>query len=973
MHTPWNNKLLRTWHSHLYLLLFYFILSKKRDTLFTKIGHFSFFPFTSLQLMKIPIDRCDSFESCRQQKQLQEHVLSQVGKVRKTSSPTVNQRSPSQQQQPLPRHQLPATGSLPMSPTVSTPSFVRVTTSTSPFPSSASSPSASSSSSPSPVIFVVNPLESFASGGRRIFLHGSGFNSATNCKMVLYNFYSAEIINETTCSIMNDTVIQCITPSVRKIFDSLVATTGWTSTAPVSSASDLFDSTTNSLTVRVAFFLDGMLLVKHHQLQQQESALNFKRSNSNTFTSANGGNELASLATSYSSGASSPFASRVQQQQSQQASTSLTSGQVSLNSNLQAATNAGLFLFTYYPDPRVFFVFTSPGEEETSIKLYNQQESLIIDGENLKLGASEADVVVTVGNYLCNLTTMSMKQLLCTPPDSEYIESTSLPPVVVRFGENISYKIGYLRYPHHGKYLSTITTSSSSSSSTTSSNGSSETLGLTSSWLFVAIAVFFGVIVVVVLVMWTTRKHGLISRASNSIGRNNRRHIGGYNHNINVRRAFGHGLTQANGYHTTGTNYSTNRHYYGTGMRVPPSSIGVFDHQGYYDISSSMTKVPPPPLISSTLKPLPLIPTSILLSNGQNNHVTNVTGVSLDRMTTNTSTSLSSASTSASNESTSSGGSNFLESSTKLTDIDGHNGNNFGIGSSPSDSAANAIYAEIPEMVNTLERNSLRGQMVTSNNLLGPCEQRNIPNLLIPFNDTNGNVNGVGPETPLLTLNHHSQQASHLMNHQQVNHFTNGHNCNNSNQFTSGFHHPHLNNSNGNGSSSGHTITSCLSSSNGVPNGANVRSSYSPFVNKHQRIQPMSTAVTVKTTTTNSNCNNSKSRHASLLPGSPAIAIQSITTATTTPTATTTVTYNSVPHYEDTFLQGTNVRGRMRRPTGTNNSNNNCNSSSNNSSNGNNHASDNSATTDASSCPLVAPASKTSASLLVLDPTAWNY
>lgn len=894
--------------------------------------------------MKIPIDRCDSYESCRQQKQLQEHVLL---KNRNKTFTTVRPYPSSQQQpsQPNTSRQQTTTGSSPMSPTAST-SYTRLTTLTS---------SVSSPALPTAVIYSVNPVESFASGGRRISIQGSGFNSALNCKMVLYNFYTSDIINETTCSILNDTVIQCVSPSVKKIFDSLVASTGWTSTSSVSGTSDLFDSNSNSLTVRVSFFLDGSQILK------QDTSLSFKRSNLNTFTSTNGGNELASLVSSYSSTASatSPF-TRLQQQQQQQP---MTSGQVSQSTYSQAASN-GIFFFTYYPDPRVFFVFASTQEEETSIKLYNQQESLIIDGENLKLGANEADVVVTVGNYLCNLTTMSMKQLVCTPPDSEYIDSASLPPVVVRFGENISYKIGYLRYPHHGTLLNPFGSTSSSSSSTTSTNvSSSDSLGLTSSWLFVAIAVFFGVIVVIVLVMWTTLKHGLFSRATGSIGSNNRRHIGYSSHNINLRRTFGQGISHTNGYHTTGTNYSTNRHYFGTGIRVPPSSIRVFDHQGYYD-TSSITKVQPP-LISSTLKPLPLIPTSALFSNGQHNHVSNVTGVSLDRMTTNTSTSLSSASTSASNESTSSGGSNFLESSTKLTDIDGHNGNNF-IGSSPTDSAANAIYAEIPEMVNTLERHSVRNQMLTGNNLLGgSCEHRNIPNLLIPFNDSNGNVNGVGPETPLLTLNHHSHQQSHLMNHQQLNHFTNGHNNSssnnnnnnnmnngNSNQFTNGFHHPHLNNSNG---SSGKAITS-MSSSNGSNNVTNVRSSYSPFVNKHQRIQPMSTAVAVKTTNNNSsgsNVNSGKNRQGSVLPGSPGVAVQSMGTTTANCTATT-VTYNSVPQYEDTFLQGTNVHGRMRRPSGTNNNSNN-------------------GSTDASSCPLVAPPSMSSASLLVLDPTAWNY
>lgn len=802
------------------------------------------------------------------------------------------------------------------------------------------------------VIYSVNPSESFASGGRRFYIYGAGFNSANNCKMILYNYYSTDIINETMCNIVNDSMITCISPSVKRVLESIFANS-WPHSP--STSSDLFDVNSNSLTVRVSFLLDSSVLLKLH-------------SNSNTMRRTNVPNTASSSSGSSGNNELTSFITSLHQSSRTGTPHSLTNGATQVNNNnLQgspASTSAGtngIFYFTYFPDPRVFFVFTSNEEEETSIKTFNQGESIVIDGDNLRLAATEADVIVTVGDYLCNVTSFTMKQIICTPPDADLIETNSLPPVFVKFGENISYKIGYLRYPHH-KFVNTFASTSSSSGLNPHLIGNSDSFaGITSTWLFVAIAVFLGVLVVLVLVGWTSIKHGLFSRGNTSIGGNNRRHIGYTSHNINLRRTFGHAIPSSNGYHSTATNYSTNRHYFGTGMRVPPSSIGVFD-QGYYDISSSMSKVaPPPPLISSTLKPLPLIPSSILFSNSQGNHGSNVTGVSLDRMTTNTCTSLSSASTSASNESTSSSGSNFLESSTKLTDLDGQNGNNF-IVSSPSDSAANAIYAEIPEMIDT--RSSINRH--SGNNLLlnsqssSSTQGRNIPNLLIPLNDCNGNnshpMNNIGPETPLLTLNHPSPVNHFINNHSHMNHFSNGHSNGNvgaTHSFNSAFHASHSN---------GHTISSCLASGNNSnssnntvapasssgasssSSGSNIRTSYSPFIHKHQRIQPISNAVTVKTNASSGKSNN---RHASTANGSPAV------TSTNSCSASSSVAYNTGHHYEDAFLQNTNGnRSRIvqsRPPNGISVNN-----------NGNNDHSPESN-------------GKASSSLLVLDPTAWNY
>ena len=100
----------------------------------------------------------------------------------------------------------------------------------------------------------------------------------------------------------------------------------------------------------------------------------------------------------------------------------------------------------YVSDPKVFAF------EENGVKLY-KGESLVIEGENLRLASSEQEVNVTIGTKTCNITSLSMTQLVCLPPEVQPLGSdeigrrndNELPSVVVRIG-NLRYDIGFLRY-----------------------------------------------------------------------------------------------------------------------------------------------------------------------------------------------------------------------------------------------------------------------------------------------------------------------------------------------------------------------------------------------------------------------------------------------------------------------------------------------------------------------------------------------
>lgn len=70
------------------------------------------------------------------------------------------------------------------------------------------------------------------------------------------------------------------------------------------------------------------------------------------------------------------------------------------------------------------------------------------------MASTESEVNVTIGTRPCNLTSLSMTQLVCTPPEVQPSGTdeigrrteSDLPVVVVRVGNNLRYEVGYLRY-----------------------------------------------------------------------------------------------------------------------------------------------------------------------------------------------------------------------------------------------------------------------------------------------------------------------------------------------------------------------------------------------------------------------------------------------------------------------------------------------------------------------------------------------
>lgn len=72
----------------------------------------------------------------------------------------------------------------------------------------------------------------------------------------------------------------------------------------------------------------------------------------------------------------------------------------------------------------------------------------------MNLASDESDVNVTIATRLCNVTSLAMTQLVCTPPEVQPTGTdeigikteTGLPLVVVRVGRSLRFPIGCLRY-----------------------------------------------------------------------------------------------------------------------------------------------------------------------------------------------------------------------------------------------------------------------------------------------------------------------------------------------------------------------------------------------------------------------------------------------------------------------------------------------------------------------------------------------
>ncbi|XP_012278173.1 plexin-B isoform X2 [Orussus abietinus] len=247
-----------------------------------------------------------------------------------------------------------------------------------------------------PTIMEIKPLRSFASGGRMITVHGTNLDTIQKPEMEVYFEDEVEPVNRTVCVVLNPTQMECPSPSVSGRFRSLRRIERSTSESTTSDASfsDLGDGDDNP-----GRSPPGIQVLKNGG---KESQLSLK---------------IAFLMDDVESVRD-------------------------LEKHFQNLRNRLL----YVEDPK-FFPFPR------NVKLY-KGDTLVIEGEHLTYASDESDVNVTVGTMPCNVTSLALTQLVCTPPDQQPADTDELgvktehglPLVVVRVGRTLRFPIGYLHY-----------------------------------------------------------------------------------------------------------------------------------------------------------------------------------------------------------------------------------------------------------------------------------------------------------------------------------------------------------------------------------------------------------------------------------------------------------------------------------------------------------------------------------------------
>ncbi|XP_077487352.1 plexin-B-like [Amblyomma americanum] len=244
-----------------------------------------------------------------------------------------------------------------------------------------------------PSLHKIQPLKSFLSGGRHIHIYGTNLTSIQQPRMAVFNRFRQ--INETSCHVLNASVMVCPSPAVL-----------------------LRNPETENTFDDEAEQGDSADVVAHAVARGQHQR--------NT-------------------------AAKIEPDDDQLDAMRLRIGFIM--DDVRSVQELNKFYpdvacdITYVSDPR-FFPFDNDG-----VKLY-KGEPLVIEGESLRLATTESEVNVTIGTRPCNLTSLSMSQLVCTPPDVQppstdeigHRTEMDLPVVVVRVGNNLRYEVGYLRY-----------------------------------------------------------------------------------------------------------------------------------------------------------------------------------------------------------------------------------------------------------------------------------------------------------------------------------------------------------------------------------------------------------------------------------------------------------------------------------------------------------------------------------------------
>lgn len=251
---------------------------------------------------------------------------------------------------------------------------------------------------PDPTIQRIYPLKSYVSGGRAMTVVGTNFDVIQQPRMAIFGI-DGSFINDTVCEVVNPGQMNCPSPPVNsELIDMMYREQMDGTSAQASSSSNTHEPPS--------------FLSNEPSPSGQSSSSVFDKIALRIGFIMDGVMTVRDLASNYPT----------------------------IHSDL-----------VYVPDPKVF-------QFEEGIKDF-KGDSLVIEGENLRLASSDSEVNVTIGTAICNLTSLAPNQIFCIPPE-EQPEPTDefgrrtpvyLPLVVAHFGNSLRYEIGYLRYDSAAK------------------------------------------------------------------------------------------------------------------------------------------------------------------------------------------------------------------------------------------------------------------------------------------------------------------------------------------------------------------------------------------------------------------------------------------------------------------------------------------------------------------------------------------
>ncbi|KAM7341380.1 plexin B isoform 1-T6 [Cochliomyia hominivorax] len=268
-----------------------------------------------------------------------------------------------------------------------------------------------------PTIMEIKPLRSFASGGRLLTVHGMYLDSIQ--KPELEVFFENERLNKTTCVVINSSQMECPSPAVTRKF--LAYKEQLDQHREMAGHNHATISTSSIRKRNVPFNQDLSYIYS--------TIGNLNNNNNDGYYQAQ---DVAAFV-------------KIRE-------TQLNLQLGFIMDNVQWVKD----LNKYFPSLRSTIVYVQDPKYHPfndNLKLY-KGDTLVIEGEMLNVAADESDVRVTIGMAPCNVTSLTLTQLLCTPPekqpaptDENGVEQINdLPLVVVNVGGNLRFVIGHIKY-----------------------------------------------------------------------------------------------------------------------------------------------------------------------------------------------------------------------------------------------------------------------------------------------------------------------------------------------------------------------------------------------------------------------------------------------------------------------------------------------------------------------------------------------